>query len=125
MFKLFKPKKSKVISFLEEADDAYILAYKTRDVKEFAKYATQPVVRELMESVLSADPIYFGLQRYRHRTWNLVEDGNTIYVYFKDVTHDNVEIVHKIAIPVADSISERWTLSKDNNKYIVTDIRRR
>lgn len=125
MFGIRKRASSDIIRFLDQADDAYMLAYTSKDVREFAKYCTSEVLRELTEEVMSGKELYFGLKKYMHRSWCLEKDGDVIKVYFKDVTHDNVEVIHKIAIPVGDRISETWTLETSGKSYIVTEIRRR
>lgn len=116
---------SDVIKFLENADDAYMLAYTSKDVRSFEPYCTAKVLREVTEDVMSGKEVYFGLKKYMHRSWCLVKEDDIIKVYFKDVTHDNIEVIHKIAIPVGDRVSEEWTLEPSGKSYVVTEIRRR
>lgn len=126
MFGFFKKKdkgNSDVIAFLDEADDAYMQAYITQNPNVFAKYATLEVLRYVTEDIMSKQH-YFSSKRYMHRDWLLQREENVIYVFFKKVTHDNISLAHNISIPVGDDISERWTLSVDNSKYVVTDIRK-
>lgn len=119
-----KNKTNDIIKYLEKADDAYMTAFETRDVSEFSKYCTRDVLRQVKEMVMSGDDIYLGLDRYRHREWFLVKEGNTVKVYFKKITHDPVELVHKIAVAIADNISEEWTLLDAPSGYVITEIRR-
>lgn len=113
-----------IIEYLEAADDAYMDAFETKDVSAFSKYCTRDVAYFVRDLVLSDTEQVFGLKRYRHREWCLVSDGDVIRVYFKKITHDPVEVIHRIAIAIADDISEEWTLERQDSRYVITDIRR-
>lgn len=125
MFWRKKNNKSDVICFLEKADDAYIDAFQYDDIRLFQEYATVKVLREIDDMLKSKNQISFGLKKYRHREWKLVKEGDVFKVYFKNITHDNLELSHKVSVSLADDISEIWTIEPNNKTYIVTDIQGR
>lgn len=117
-------RKPNIITFLEEADEAYIIAFKTKDVSTFSLYAESRLTRQIKEKVLSGSEIHFGIKRYRKREWTLIEEKDNKLIYDKLLTHDSVEFIHNICFPLGDSLHEIWEIDIKDNKYKVSSIRR-
>lgn len=116
MFGLFKRNKKQSISsaletFLEEADDAYILAFKSKNIKPFTPFAEPEVCTKVLEKVFSEDELCFGIERYRIRTWLVQEKTDSTITVLKEVTHKNIQLGRGLEIPIADDVKQRWLVS--------------
>lgn len=120
----FRRKKKTIMKFLDKVDDEYMLSIKHRDVTRFNNYADKNVYYKLLEMINSDEEKFFGLPKYRRRTWQLLSSDGPIQTYYKTITHENIKIHHNISIPLGDFISEIWVIDTTPNKFKIMDIRR-
>ena len=56
---------SRVIGFLDKADDAYMLAFESKNIKPFTPYADPAVCTAVLQEILSGEDGYFGTSKLR------------------------------------------------------------
>ena len=124
MFGFFKkPIKPSLVSFLDRADDAYILAFKSHNIQPFTPFASNALCNRVLEHVLDGSERNFGVDRYRVRTWEIQSKSSTSMTVLKEVTHKNISIGRGIEIPLAEDTSQVWFLNVlGNNKYEITNM---
>ena len=126
---LFGRKKSsaggKVIGFLDKADDAYMLAFRSKNIKPFAPYADSAVCTAVLQEILSGEDRYFGTSKLRKRSWEVVlDDGRTVRAV-KSVSHDPINCGKGIRLPLGDQVSQAWDVTVDGvNQFKVIKIGR-
>ena len=120
-----KVKPHKVIKFLNEADDALMRAYYTKDISVVAEYMTRDLLDYMSEELSTHDDLTakFGLAKYRIRNWTILDEQGDVIVVHKEVSHKDVRIKGMISIPVGDRISEEWYVHSDRNSYLIFDIK--
>ena len=128
MFGLGKKKvpTSKLLNFLNNADDALTLAYEQLDVHAAIPFLHARLLDYIGEEIASGRDLTqeLGLAKYRVRTWSKpVIEGNQ-YIVRKQIRHKDVQIHGMIRIPVGDNIDEDWYISSSSTGFVVTDIRR-
>ena len=116
---------SRVIGFLDKADDAYMLAFDSKNIKPFAPYADPAVCTVVLQEILSGEDRYFGTSKLRKRSWEIVlDDGRTVRAV-KHVGHEAINCGHGLSIPLGDQISQEWDVSVDGvRQFRVIRIRR-
>ena len=112
--------------FLEQADDALILAYEQKDIHAIIPFLHPRLIDFIGEEIKSGRDLTqeLGLEKYRIRTWSEPLNSDNCTVIHKMLRHKDVKIRGMISIPVGDNIDEDWYVSKNNDKYVVMDIRR-
>ena len=124
MFGIFGKKsnaESPIMTFLNNADKAYIKALENKNVKMFEQYCTLPMSRNIAEIIGRGELPYFGLERYRKVKWtDLPEDLK----YKKELTHENVKVTARVSLALGDDITEVWTIVTENGQYKVNEIER-
>ena len=92
---------SRVIGFLDKADDAYMLAFDSKNIKPFAPYADPAVCTAVLQEILSGEDRYFGTSKLRKRSWEIVlDDGRTVRAV-KHVGHEAINCGHGSLFPWA------------------------
>lgn len=112
---------SSIMTFLKEADAAYIKALENKNVHMFEQYCTVPMSRNIAEIIGRGNLPYFGLERYRKVLWENLPDELR---YKKSLTHDDVKVTTKVSLALGDDMVELWTLVQNGNSYKVDDIER-
>lgn len=114
---LFGPKKAsggnKVIGFLSDADDAYMLAFEAKNIKPFAPYADPAVCTALLQEILSGEDRFFGSSKLRKREWKITLDDGRVIQAVKSVSHAPVHAGKGISIPLGDHITQVWDVRVD------------
>ena len=132
MFGLFKkkkptPTKGGLLKFLDEANEALMLAYEQRDISAVVKYFTYPYLDVISEDLRSGVDLTqeLGLAKYRVITWSepVFTEPNE-YTSRKQLRHKNVKIHGLIDIPVGDNVDEIWYVLSTEKGFLVTDIRK-
>lgn len=115
------PKRLK--EFLNNADDAYMLAYATKNVTPMIPYADPAVCTALLQEILSGEEQYFGTSNLRNRKWSYVKmNGSTIQVV-KELKHTPLSCGRNMAIALADAVDQFWDIRVDEDgSYKVTHI---
>ena len=116
LFGLGKSKGSgnhKVLNFLSDADDAYILAFEARNIKPFAPYADPAVCNALLQEILSGEDRSFGSSKLRKREWKITLDDGRIIQAVKSVSHAPLDVGKGISISLGDSITQVWDVRVD------------
>lgn len=104
---------NKIVSFLNAADDAYMLAFDSKNIKPFAPYADPAVCAAVLQEVLSGEDRFFGTSKLRQRTWSIVlADGRQVTAV-KTVGHEAVRCGHGLSIPLGDTIQQQWDIRVD------------
>lgn len=118
--------KNKLISFLDDADDALTLAYEQKDVRAAIPFLQNRLLDTIVEEIASGRDLTqeLGLAKYRIRTWGSPTVNGSSFIIRKQIRHKDVQIHGMIGIPVGDNIDEDWYVSEDNRGFVVTDIRR-
>lgn len=116
---------SKVVSFLDLADDAYILAFESRNIKPFAPYADPAVCTAVLQEILSGEDRFFGSSKLRKRQWEIVlQDGRTVQAV-KTTSHAPIDAGGGIKIPLGDATSQAWDVRVDGkNQFKVIRVGR-
>lgn len=117
---------SKLMEFLNAADDALTLAYEQSDVHAAIPFLHARLLDYIVEEIASGRDLTqeLGLAKYRIRTWSDPNKEGDHFVVRKKIRHKDVQIHGKIRIPVGDNIDEDWYVSSNATGFIVTDIRR-
>lgn len=114
----------RVIGFLCDADDAYMLAFDSKNIKPFAPYADPAVCNALLEEILSGEDRYFGSSKLRRREWKIVLDDGRVVQAVKSVSHTPVATGFGGSIDLGDTIEQEWDVEADGKKYKVIKIGR-
>lgn len=118
--------KSKIISFLDDADDALTLAYEQKDIRAAIPFLHSRLLDMIVEEISSGRDLTqeLGLAKYRIRTWDAPIVNGASFIVRKKIRHKDVQIHGMIGIPVGDNIDEDWYVTQDARGFVVTDIRR-
>lgn len=120
-FKKKEEKPTEILSFLREADKAYIKALESKNAKLFETYCTVPMSRNIAEIISRGELPYFGVERYRQVTWDSLPEEMK---YRKHLTHDNVRVTAKVSLALGDDIKEIWSIVMQGVDFKVNDIER-
>ena len=114
-----------VIGFLNKADDAYMLAFESKNIKPFTPYADPAVCTAVLSEILSGEERFFGTSKLRKRSWDVVlEDGRVVRAV-KHVGHEAINCGHGVRIPLGDNECQAWDVSVDGvSTFKVIKIRR-
>ena len=106
-------KSSRVVSFLDKADDAYMLSFESKNVKPLSVYADPAVCTAVLAEILSGEDRYFGASKLRKRSWEvLLDDGRKVRA-IKHVGHESINCGHGMCIPLGDRETQVWDISVD------------
>jgi hypothetical protein len=108
-----------LFSFLEEADEKYMLAFVAKNIDIFAGYCTVPCAQEVQNRILYYEERNFGLPGKRKRNWTIAKAEGGSIVLKKDLTHARNP---KTRITTGDHITEYWKVIY-NSKFLVASIR--
>lgn len=103
----------KVIGFLSDADDAYMLAFEAKNVAPFAPYADPAVCTALLQEILSGRETAFGSSKLRERDWSVVLDDGRLVQAVKSVSHKPIKAGNGISISLGDCIQQVWDVRVD------------
>lgn len=103
----------RVIGFLNKADDAYMLAFESKNIKPFTPYADPAVCNAVLQEVLSGEDHYFGAAKLRNRTWQVTLDDGRVVSAVKTVSHEAIKAGRGISIPLGDSVTQVWDVRVD------------
>lgn len=101
--------KSAQKSFLEEADEAYLLTFKQMDMAHFAKYASRQLYMVIYRSLTLERPWACVSNKFKKTTWMLIEaeqDGS--FLCQKNTVFDKVNVSKQLRLSVADDYKEMW-----------------
>lgn len=116
---------SRVVGFLNQADDAYMLSFASKNIKPFVPYADPAVCTAVLQEILSGEDRYFGTSKLRKRSWDVVLDDGRVVRAIKQVGHEAINCGRGLSIPLGDQISQAWDVSVDGvNQFKVIKIRR-
>lgn len=114
-----------VIGFLDKADDAYMLAFASKNIKPFTPYADPAVCTAVLQEILSGEDRYFGTSKLRKRSWEVVLDDGRVVRAVKSVGHEAINCGHGLSIPLGDQVSQAWDVLVDGvNQFKVIKIGR-
>jgi len=121
-----RQKEDRLTAFLNEADDALILAHEKRNVIFFEQYSEPKLVNWLTDSIVENDKL-FGLAAYRVRDWTVEERLSDDSVRIKKfMTHEHIKLTKDISMSIGDDICELWTVvGISTGAYKVRKIERR
>jgi len=106
-----KPKSSTLVNFLDCADDAYIMAFRAKNIKPFIPYANAEVCNRVLEEINSAELANFGTRRSRIRRWLVQESTDNSVIVLKEIFHKGISLGDGIEIPLADDVKQLWMVS--------------
>lgn len=116
---------SRVIGFLSDADDAYMLAFDSKNIKPFTPYADPAVCNALIQEILSGEDKFFGSSKLRKREWKIVLDDGRIVQAIKCVSHTPISAGRGVTIPLGEPIKQTWDVQVDGkNAFKVIHIGR-
>ena len=92
---------------IEKKDTRYLGEYFSRDVVQY------------IEELMHVRDIYFGLPKYRKRSWQLLEHNDTFMLFRKELTHDHIKVTSKVYVPLGEDLVELWEVKLENTKIIV------
>lgn len=107
---------SKVIKFLEEADDRYISAFETRSIGLLRGYFSRNCCQTISCWIVAeASSRFFGNKKYRKTEWKLVEQDGPIQVYLKSVIYKTIHIGLFKTMKVSEDYNETWVVDTDSD----------
>lgn len=116
---------SRVIGFLDKADDAYMLAFESKNIKPLTPYADPAVCTAVLQEILSGEDRYFGTSKLRKRSWEVVLDDGRVVQAVKRVGHEAINCGRGLSIPLGDKVTQAWDVSVDGvNQFKVIKIGR-
>ncbi len=121
---LFKHKRPPLNTWIRKVDMAYTRAFETMDVSEVAQYMSRPLAMRVFENVRHGEKEYSGLSRYRSVTWRKAEESGSQVTMLKVVTYNHIKVTRGIIAAVGADYIEQWLISKLQETFEVTDIRR-
>lgn len=125
MFGKSKKTETTLIGFLDQADDAYMLAFEAKNIKPFVPYADASVCTAVLQEILSGREHCFGAPKLRKRSWEVTLDDGRVVRAVKHVTHEPIKCGRGLSIPLGDPVQQAWDISVDNvPKFKVIKIRR-
>lgn len=104
---------SRVVGFLSEADDAYMLAFESKNIKPFAPYADPAVCTALLQEILSGKDMYFGSSKLRKREWKVVLDDGRVVQAIKCVSHTPINAGRGVSIALGEPVKQAWDVQVD------------
>jgi hypothetical protein len=114
-----------LIKFLEDAEDAYILAFKSKNIKPFTEFADSSVCTQILELIFGDNRMNFGLKKYRERKWLVKEKTDKTITVIKEITHRDIDVGRGFSIPIADDVKQLWVVSVIGyNSYRIVKINR-
>jgi hypothetical protein len=126
--RLFKKKHENpptVISFLNKADDAYMLAFESKNIKPFAPFADPSVCTAVLQEIFSGKDQFFGASKLRKRSWAVTLNDGRVIRAIKHIGHIAINCGHGIFIPLGDKVCQAWDVSvNDVNQFKVIKIGR-
>lgn len=118
----FKKKNSKdsdnVIKFLNKVDDLYMTAIEKKDTRYLGNYFSREVIR-YVEELIHIKDFYFGLPKYRKRSWQLLDSSDEIMLFRKELTHDHIKVTSKVYVPLGEDLVEFWELKIVDSNLVV------
>lgn len=116
--------KSKQREFLEKADYAYLLTFKTMDMAHFARYASRALYMTIYHSITLERPWAGVSDKFKKTTWELIEsDENGQFLAHKVTVFDKVNVSRQLKLSVADDYEELWGVVKNvAGEYVVEKI---
>ena len=111
-----------LMSFLDEADEALIIAYEKKDTRAFGAYADPRLIYYLSESIIENKRL-FGIKAYRIRNWEITSQSDTEVRVVKRLTHQHVKLSKQISMAIGDDITETWWISLTSGKPRVSKIK--
>lgn len=106
--------------WLQKVDSLYDKAMQTKDMSGLEKYLDRSCYRKISEKLRMCDKVYSGIDRYKHVSWEKVNNET----YIKHVTYDQMSISKGIQAKVGDDYNEEWFLVSSEDGTRVKSIRR-
>lgn len=115
---------SEIISFLREADVAYIGAYETRNMSLLKEYFNRDAIIKLGVLIRNtAGTRYFANEKFRTTSWTLMEDYGDSIVVEKSVVFSVIRVAGSTKIKISQDYTEYWTIEITEDEILVSDIR--
>lgn len=119
-------KERKLLTFLNNADEAYMAALGIGDISPLSRYVNKDVCKFVKEKIGdSRHQKSFGVKKYRIRIWELLNIKNGIYYLRKTMNFKNVKLRRGLEIPIAEPIIEDWVVEEVRTNvdgFKITDI---
>lgn len=111
------------LSWLRKVDDAYNLAFQTKNISPMQAYVSRELAVSLIDKIRAGEKAYAGLDRYKHVEWFKKESSGDTTTYIKDVRYDHVKFSHGVVAAVGDDHKEKWVV-QTSPELCVLEIRR-
>jgi len=108
--------------FLNEADEALIRSYESRDIRPFASYADPRLTFWLTDSII-VNKNLFGMRAYRIRSWEVIRKTDANVVVIKRLTHQHVRLSKQISMAIGDDVTETWSVDVTKKRPCIVSIR--
>jgi len=112
-----------ISKWLDNANEAYILAFQRRSVNEFSRFASHPLNLKTQQKILRTNDIILCTKKYRNTKWSAyrhMEDGAILIK--KEMTFKTITL-GKATVSMGDNITEYWKIRVNiPNTCIVEDI---
>jgi hypothetical protein len=102
-----------LVGFLNKADDAYMLAFESKNIKPFAPFADPAVCTAVLQEILSGEDRYFGASKLRKRSWDVILSDGRVVRAVKNVGHEPINCGRGISIPLGDTVTQVWDVLVD------------
>lgn len=113
-----------IVLWLNSVEAAYTKAFQVKNAVELGEYLTRACLVKQMERIRVGEKAYAGLERYKHLKWEKVSIKDSVAIYHKIVTYDQVKMSRGIVAAVGDDYREEWEIVIENGLRKVNSIRR-
>lgn len=102
---------TQLLQFLENADDAYILAFSSKNIRPLVPYADATVCNAVLCEILSGEDKSFGVAERRDRTWEVILNDGHVASIVKTLSHEPINCGRGMSITLGDNIKQTWDVS--------------
>lgn len=110
-----------LISFLNCADDAYIIAFQYKLLRDFAKYSVADVYFEVQRRIIYRNNRIWGTKDLRTRKWDIISIKNKEIIVSKGLKFKTVKIGN-IFVPLRNDYVGYWVVIFNGKNYKIKEI---
>lgn len=109
----------KTEAFLNKVDEAYMRAFSTKGVKALMDYMSPECLSKVRTWVYTTNIRYFGAEKFRTTTWEVLTEKNGILSLRKTVVFAKVKVTNRMSMKVAEDYEEVWRVDTNAGLRVV------
>ncbi len=111
-----------LMTFLNNADAAYMRAFMARDIVVLGQYFTRECCVSLSHIIVSEAPMrYFANEKFRETKWSLRQECQEKILLRKSVCFDSVKVA-SVRMKISTDYQEDWDLVVTGKSYMVENV---